>query len=252
MKSLLVWSITIAGTLGLFGSVACGDEPSADVAANVAASPAPTEWARVEGLRGQRYCEVLILHAIDGRLNADVWNTFGYNDCPQADWEALDVDAIKAGSEGALFVLLNGPRYWLMDAIEKQPAGERQVRTFGALEMFLAATVDLGPIPPNLAPYTERHVDRETVFEFAAGSQVYEIVDGTGRVFIMQSYSQQSDAALAEAALATLGERLKLPQGWTYRARILDEELDVLTPGDTATVIQDDFSNTYQLIESAQ
>ena len=149
------------------------------------------------------------------------------------------------------FVLLNGPRFWLMDAIEKQPTGERQVQTFGTLEMFLAATVDLGPIPPNLAPYTERHVARETVFEFAAGSEVYEIVDTTGRVFIMQSYSQQSDPALTEADLAALGSRLTLPDGWTFRTRILEDKLAVLTPSEDATVIQDDLSNTYQLIEAA-
>lgn len=252
MKTMPSWILGLAIATCMFASIACSDESTADDATASGTTPKATEWPRVEDLRGQRYCEVLILYAVEGRLNADVWNTFGYNDCPQANWAALDVDAIKAGADGALFVLLNGPRYWLMDAIEKQPAGERQVQSFGALEMFLAATVDLGPIPPNLAPYTERHVARETVFEFAEGSEVYEIVDSTGRVFIMQSYSQQSDPALDESALSTLGERMKLPEGWTYRVRTLEEELDVLTPSDTATVIQDDFSNTYQLIESAQ
>ena len=160
--------VAVAALAGLvFLTAACGDdESSADDSTAVAATP--TAWPRVEDLRGQRYCEVLLLRAVEGRLNADVWNSFGYNECPEAEWQALDVDTIKADS-GALFVLLNGPRFWLMDAIEKQPTGERQVQTFGTLEMFLAATVDLGPIPPNLAPYTERHVARETVFEFADG-----------------------------------------------------------------------------------
>ena len=47
--------------------------------------------------------------------------------------------------------------------------------------------------------------------------------------------------------LATLGERLSMPEGWSYRSRILDEELVVDTTGQMATVIQDEFENTYTL-----
>jgi hypothetical protein len=45
--------------------------------------------------------------------------------------------------------------------------------------------------------------------------------------------------------LANLGERLSLPEGWTYRSRILDEELVVDTTDHLATVLQDEFENTY-------
>lgn len=206
-------------------------------------------WPRVEGLRSQRYCEVLLASVVDGRLNAAVWNSFGLNDCPDAAWKALDAGAIKS-ERGVIAALLNGPRYWLMDAIEKKPSGERQVTTFGSIEMFLAATVDLGPIPPDLAPYTERHVARATVFEYSKGAEVYELVTGDGAVYIMQSYSQQSDATLTEADLPGLASRIKPPEGWTYRARTLTDTLRVLAPGAQATVVQDDLSNTYQLVES--
>lgn len=209
-------------------------------------------WPRVEGLRGERYCEVLLLRIIEGSLNAQVWNSFGLNECPEDEWEALDPAAIKNeyADDGVLFVMLNGPRYWLMDAIEKNPRGEeRREATFGTLDMFLGATVDLGPPPPDLAPYTERVVARDTVFEFAAGSEVYEIVLADGRAFVMQSYSLQSDKTLTEDALAGLASRLKLPEGATYRVRTLDDTLRVLTPTGDATVIQDELNNTYQLIE---
>lgn len=206
-------------------------------------------WPRVEGLRGKRYCEVLLARVIDGRLDAEVWNSFGLNKCPDAAWKALDATAIKS-ERGVLAALLNGPRYWLMDAIEKKPTGERQTTTFGTLEMFLGATVDLGPIPPNLAPYTERRVARETVFEFSEGAEVYELITADGKVYVMQSYSQQANASLTEADLPGLGSRLTPPAGWTYRARTLDSTLRVLTHGAEATVLQDDLSNTYQLVES--
>lgn len=206
-------------------------------------------WPRVEGMRGDRYCEVLLASVVDGHLNAKVWNTYTLNECPDAQWKALDAAAIKT-ERGVLAALLNGPRYWLMDAIEKKPTGPREESMFGELEMFLAATVDLGPIPPNLARYTERRVARETVFEFAKGGTVFELTDPTGRVFVMQSYSQQDDPALTEADLASLSTRLKPPEGWVFGSRTLEDTLRVLAPNGDAVVIQDDLNNTYQLIAS--
>ncbi len=137
-----------------------------------------------------------------------------------------------------------------MDAIEKKPTGERQETTFGTLEMFLAATVDLGPIPPDLAAYTVRKVARGAIFEFAAGSEVYELVDADGNAYIMQSYSRQRAPDLSEAELAKLGERIVPPAGWTYRTRTLDATLRVEGKTIEASVIQDELANTYSLIES--
>jgi hypothetical protein len=232
--------------------IACSSGESSD--ATPGADPVGTltndqGWPRVEGLRGERYCEVLLARIVDGRLNAEVWNTYGLNECPDAAWKALDATAIKA-ERGVVAALLNGPRFWLMDAIEKKAVGERETTTFGALEMFRAATVDLGPIPPNQAPYAEHRVARETVFEFAKGAEIFELVAADGKVYVMQSYSQQNDASLTEADLPDLGSRLTLPAGWTFRARPTDSTLRVLSPGGDAVVIQDDLSNTYQLVEA--
>ena len=204
-------------------------------------------WPRVEGLHAKRYCEVLLARLNAGRLNADVWNSYGLNDCPDVAFKALDPAAI-ATERGVLRALLNGPRYWLMDAIEKKPVDEPQKTTFGTIEMFLAATVDLGPIPPNLAPYAEHRVARDSVFEYSAGTDVYELTDPSGHVYVMQSYSAQGDAQLTIADLPGLGSRIKPPAGWTYGSRKLGSVLRVLTPGGEAVVIQDDLSNTYQLV----
>lgn len=254
-------AIVVAACALAFGA-ACGAGESSDSGAaetpDGGESPAPAGtagtltndrgWPRVEGLRGDRYCEVLLARIIDGRLNAEVWNTYGLSECPEAEWKALDTEAIKT-ERGVIAALLNGPRYWLMDAIEKKPSGERQETTFGAIEMFRAATVDLGPIPPNLAPYIERLVARETVFEWAKGAEVYQLTSADGGVYLMQSYSVQRDAALTESDLSSLGERLTLPAGWTYSVRTLDETFRLEASGQAA-VIQDDLSNTYQRIDA--
>jgi hypothetical protein len=47
--------------------------------------------------------------------------------------------------------------------------------------------------------------------------------------------------------LPTLGERLDLPDGWTFRSRVLDDELVVDTTATIATIIQDELENTYTL-----
>jgi len=63
----------------------------------------------------------------------------------------------------------------------------------------------------------------------------------------MQSYSQIVDPSLSLGQLKSLGGRLALPQGWEYRSRVLKEDL-VLKAKGTATIIQDDLTNTYQLV----
>ena len=62
----------------------------------------------------------------------------------------------------------------------------------------------------------------------------------------MQSYSQEVDKELNEAGLLALANRLKLPPGWKYRARTLDEDLVIQNVGGKAYVIQDNLKNTYQ------
>ena len=43
----------------------------------------------------------------------------------------------------------------------------------------------------------------------------------------MQTYSQVVDPTLSFDDLAGLGDRLRLPDGWSYRARVLDDELRI-------------------------
>ena len=248
--------IAIAATVGLAigGAFGCADDDDgaidlADARTATARTPSiirDGEWQRVAGLRGTRYCEVLLLRIVDARLNGEVWNTITRSDCPQAEWEALDMNAIKA-EHGAVAALRNGPRFWLTDAIERKVEGApTRVAVFGTLEMGLGATVDLGAIPPDLSAYKERIVARQTVFEYETGAQIYELRRSDGTTYVMQSYSLQADPSLTESALAGLASRLELPEGWTYAARTLEAPLRVMTSPTGATVIQDSLSNTYQ------
>lgn len=193
-------------------------------------------------LRGVRYCEVILARLGDGGITADVYNTLGLSACPQAAWDALDPVAIAA-DEGALRAVLNGPRYWLFDRFVSSELLDPTVRTFGCLPMRLAGRV---MVSAPAMPYQPIMVRRDTTFLFAAGSTVFELVDPDGGIWDMQSYSAQVEP-LTEADLATLGGRLSLPAGWTYRARALDADLLVAAVDGVATVTQDELENTYQL-----
>ena len=61
----------------------------------------------------------------------------------------------------------------------------------------------------------------------------------------MQSYSQIVNTGLSMKDLATLGNQLKLPAGWEYRSRVLDQDLSLIANG-VAYVLQDNLSNSYQ------
>ena len=79
-----------------------------------------------------------------GLATGEVWNTYPLNDCPQATWKAID--AKKLATENNLpIAMLNGPRYWLMNSVEKA-GGEVDLpkKNFGGLEMYRQATVELG------------------------------------------------------------------------------------------------------------
>jgi hypothetical protein len=208
---------------------------------------APTTEAPRPSIRGERYCEILLVRPIDGNLVADVYNTFPLNDCPAEQWAALDVAAIAA-AEGVPIAFPNGPRYWLMDGVEKVNADPAELprKTFGELEMYLQASVVVGPVGGGLpGPYTPSEVSRSTIFTFDAGSTVHELIAADGTTYVMQTWSQQTVPDLSEADLDDLGTRLTLPEGWTYQSRVLTEPLQVITVDEPAHVLMDDLGNSY-------
>ncbi|MFZ1176637.1 MAG: hypothetical protein WAO15_10310 [Mycobacterium sp.] len=193
-------------------------------------------------LAGKRYGEVLLVEVGESGPQATVYNSFPLNDCPAELWSALDPQAI-ATENGAAAALLNGPRYWLMNRIEKEPQGSQVTKTFGGIEMIKQATVALSSMNP--APYTVNEVSRNTVFVFNAGEEVYELIDTDGQRWIMQTWSQVADPNLSRADLPGLASRLELPEGWTYRPRVLTSELRVDTRTQPAHVLQDNVTNSY-------
>jgi hypothetical protein len=200
----------------------------------------------ISDMRGVRYGEVLAAFVRETGLEAEVYGTQMLNDCPDELWQTLDAPTIAA-EMGAVMVKLNGPRYWMLDGLgQKVAVVEPVFRDFNGLTMRRIATVDLGT-EPSTQPYVERYVNRGAVFFFDAGSVVHELVNPDGLAYVMQAYCIGVDANLNQDNLADLAGRLALPEGWSFRTRVLDEELVVDTTATIATVLQDELENTYTL-----
>ena len=200
-----------------------------------------------QNLRDSRYCEIVPIFRRGLNFQIPVFNTAGLNDCPADLWARQNATEI-AKKYNAFMVKLNGPRYWTMDFIKAEKTTESgRVVEFNGLQMRERATISL-----NLAdiinlqkPYQAHSVMRNTVFGYLKGKKVYELSSPTGEVFRMQSYAQIVDPSLNINNLDSLGDRLKLPQGWKYQVKILNKDSKLKANG-IAYVLQDDFQNSYQ------
>ena len=208
---------------------------------------ASTVCGQPQDLRDQRYCEVLV-GARGSYLPHEliVYNTIGLNECPQWLWSRITVAKVKAEAR-AHFVRLNGPRHWTIDAFVGSELLNPAVRTFEGLAMREAGVLHLGFRDfLSQRPYAEHTVARKTTELFKAGLPVFQLLDPDGEVFFMQSYSLQVDPKQTMDSLKTLGQRLRLPKGWSFRAVTLRADYSLEAAGGQATVVQDDLLNTYQ------
>lgn len=200
----------------------------------------------IDGMRGVRYGEVLPIFLRDDGLHAEVYGTQMLNDCPQELWEKLDADVI-AKEMGAVFVKLNGPRQWVLDGLGTKVAPvEPVLREFGGIMFRRIATLHIGD-KLSAGAYTEKKVNRGAVFYWDAGKPVFELVNPAGEAYVMQALCMGVDPTMSQESLPTLGERLAVPAGWSYRMRVLTQELVVDTTSTIATVLQDEFENSYTL-----
>jgi len=226
------------------------EAPSTEMASTEAPETSTTNPAAAN-MHGKRYCEILLLDLKDDGIYAEVFNTYPLNDCPDDQWKAIDTAAV-ATTEGVVFASANGPRYWAMDSVVKSDMADVFSKTFGEVEMNRYASVYVGTSPADLLlPYSPHAVNRKAAFTFNAGTTVYMLHDAEGKTYVMQSWSQQVNPALAEDDLLTLAERLQLPEGWTYDYKTLTEDFVVETRAEDAKVLGDDLRNSYSLVAVA-
>jgi hypothetical protein len=202
----------------------------------------------IDGVRDARYCEIIPVVRRGVHLLATVYNTLGLNDCPPELWDKITEPAMKKRF-GALKVVLNGPRHFVMDAIAASgdTAAGKTIDAEG-LALTARATINVGLAALRAKPYSERTIDRETRYVFRANQPVFLLVRPDGVRYAMQSYAQMIDKSLTYDDLPGLASRLKLPAGWRYEVMKPDSDLLLGATG-KAIVVQDDLDDTYQKLD---
>jgi hypothetical protein len=168
---------------------------------------------------------------------------------PQLDWKAEYAHTTGMQAFIAPGVFLNPPRYWMFDEFRVFEAGDDQ--EFGGIKMTWMGVVDVATLQKGIigGNYFPGYIHRDNSFTYNQGSEVYLLDAPGGEVFVMQSYNAHTDQGLAaEQSPATLGGKLKLPEGWRFRVKTLDRDLVVSQDktGKLAHVMQDDLLNRYQ------
>lgn len=194
-------------------------------------------------LRGVEYFEYLVVYRNYASFKSAVYNTIRTKPIEIADWNAVDVKSL-AKELDAFKVIKNGPRFWTLDHVQGYRIGER--RDFDGYDLDLMGVLDLSLVDLfNRAAYTERTIERYTDFHFNKGSKMFVLTSDQGVEYFMQAASKEVDSTMSMIKLETLGDRLDLPDGWTYTVVELTQDVMIQARG-SATVIQDEFLNTYQ------
>ena len=216
-----------------------------------------------ENAHGKHHCEVLIMSRdADGPGGAGhYYNSLGVvDDVSDEDFDArflaLDPEELRKeyGGDGVRF---NGPRRFLTDRFEGLAFDGGKISMLGPIPMYLYGTFVVPNFDAFIAgkqtPYVESVSKRSTTWFWNTGSEVYELVSPDGIVFVMQSASLRVDPDNTVDRLSTLGERLALAEGWTYRARTLEDDLVMVATVDSDppnTVVFDEIENNYQRLRT--
>ncbi len=199
-------------------------------------------------LHPSRYCEILFAKVVNGELIAEIWGTQALVNCPADCWDAIDLEDLAFENQ-ALAAIPNGPRIWL-PAESSIDFVDENITIFGGLPMRQLGNLvlDQSQIMAGTGnePYVESEVRRNNSISYPAGSEVYELMSPDGKVYTMQSLSQIVNPDLKPEDLTNLASVLDLPEGWSYEARMLTEELVQTADGETI-VLTDDLQNTYQI-----
>jgi len=137
---------------------------------------------------------------------------------------------------GAESVYKNGPQWWSMDEVGVMASKPVEV---AGVNMVFGAHFPPGTL--KISKYTAFSLAKFQNLVRKAGKPVYQLVDTGGHIYVLQGHKVPTDK------LATLGERFKkLPEGWKYRVKVLDNDLVMkLTPRQPIPTVQDEFDQIY-------
>ena len=214
-----------------------------------------------------QYCEVL-LQVPNSPSGLPVFNTTGYNACP--NYSTLTGQAIinsynatyPAGNpyglpSGATGFILDWPRNWVYNQGFSAPTGATEslvldvpypnvsgapTTTFG-FAAFNTNTTGLAYVPSNVV--------RDATWTYFANNLIFQLLDPSGDLYVMQSYARFIDPALSYENLqdvAYMTSKMGLPPGWSYSVAQLLQQFDNNSEGN-AILVQDALGNSYMQVD---
>lgn len=203
--------------------------------------------------RGARFCELFFIKLKGDMKELHVYNPTGLNNmaetgdsCPDSLVSKIDMPGLKAHfkMDGIYF---NKPRHWIVDKITL-PVGAK--RNFDGMEWYWMAASHMPAeteIKPGFLTYKRVPVERKSTLVFRAGQPVFLLDDPEGKVWVMKTYRDahgQSYENLKDLA----GRYKSLPEGYSFRVKMLEEDLVLKPTTGKATVMQDEFENTFDYL----
>ena len=208
--------------------------------------------ATLDGLHDARYCEIIELRGAPPNATRDGLEHDRAEPVPGGVVERVRRrPTLAQGARRDTLVVLNGPRHFLMDSVTAD-AGPRALLPRPAAAQGRDDPDPHGRRPGRRRPTPTATIERDNTWRWKRGRMVFELVAPGGDVYVMQAYSQILDPSLTLGKLRTLGRRLDLPPGWRYRTRRLRSAARARRATATATIVQDELQNTYQLAKTTR
>lgn len=243
---LMTTGAVLAGAMTPFRAMA---------ASELLADSADAVSKRIENMLHVRYIELFF--AMDdpgtGKLVAPCYNTTfrpsgipaTKDTAPQELVKALDF-AELAKEYGAINVLLNGPKRWMLDWFEVDVG---KARTFQGIEAPWVAQLNLRT-PDRLggtAPYQQVTIARKSSCGWNAGSKVVLMDDADGNTWVMKGFEEGLEPKHTYEEFLSQGASLfkELPAGWKVRLQVLEKDLVETPETGVATLVTDEFFNVY-------
>jgi hypothetical protein len=200
-----------------------------------------------DNLTGVRYCEYLLTCITSDGPKTNVYFTTGLNNETNpmdtcANFVDTNAEQIKA-EYGVVGVFKNGPRGWLFGSVDV-PTGV--VRDFQGVKAVWESTLQADPSSLKTTPYQSAVVARDSKIVFPAAKPLFILNDPTeNSSWVMKSWSEIVDHTLSYQSLPELGEKLKLPEGWSFHVYTPEKDFMISAINGNAHIIQDELLNTY-------
>jgi len=204
-----------------------------------------------------RYIEIFVVGGDPAKrdLRANVYNTTfipgldlnsNKDTAPQAYVEGIDKEAIKK-QFNAYAVAINGPKLWMLDWADI-PLGSSQ--EFNGKAIPWCAELHLTPeglLTMGKEGYKPTTIERKSKIGYNKGTLVFLIDDADGNTWIMKGMEQglKPEYTYEQFAADPASRFKKLPQGWKYRTKVLDQDLVLVPETGIATIMPDEFFNVY-------